>query len=397
MFILNFFYNFAHSKGIIIHKLHIYNYHRLVIKPIHKRFIAIPKIIRKVVIKCFYIIEHPRKYYRYTFLRMFITRFSYLYSDRKFLEIMFPLCTGYKLDIDHPRTFNEKLQWLKLNYHKPEFTIMVDKAEAKKYVAKIIGEEHIIPTIKVYNTVDEIDFDSLPDQFVMKCTHDSGNLVICTDKSIINRKAILNQFKKGLMYNFYNLGKEWVYKNVTPRIIVEKYMTDNGEELKDYKIFNFGGEPRIIEVDYERFKDHKRQFFTTEWNRIEATCIYPSGEKVIEKPKQLEQMLEFARKLSKGHPFIRTDFYIVNENVYFGELTFYHESGYGQIQPFELDLEMGSWIQLPDPIKDSKHNRFFFYKLSRNNKRNTKQENKITSSIKNKNVSMRHERANLPD
>lgn len=318
----------------------------------HNRFITIPKIIRRIVNQCFYIIEHPKKYYRYSILMRFVFNFPRLFSDRRYLIILFPLCTGYKLDIDNPQTFNEKLQWLKLNYHKPEFPIMVDKVEAKKYVSKIIGEDHIIPTLAVYNNVNEIDFDSLPNQFVMKCTHDSGNLVICTDKSNINQKRIIRQFKKGLKNNYFYLGREWVYKNIVPRIIVEKYMTNNGEELNDYKIFNFGGEPKIIEVDYDRFKGHKRQLFTLDWKRINATCIYPGGDKVISKPKQLEQMLDFAKKLSKGHPHIRTDFYIINEKVYFGELTFYHQSGFCNITPFEFDLEMGNWIQLPKPSKE---------------------------------------------
>ena len=146
------------------------------------------------------------------------------------------------------------------------------------------------------------------------------------------------------------MGKEWVYKNIQPRIIAEKYLTDDGDELRDYKIFNFGGEPKIIEVDYNRFINHKRQIYTTEWQKISVTMEYPSDNTMIEKPKQLEQMLDFARKLSKGHPFIRTDFYIVDNIVYFGELTFYHDCGFGHIKPFEFDMEMGSWIKLPRPI-----------------------------------------------
>lgn len=264
---------------------------------------------------------------------------------------MFPLYTGYKLDLNNPQTFNEKLQWLKLHYRKPEFAKMVDKAEAKKYVAGIIGDDHIIPTIAVYNNTEEIDFDALPDQFVLKCTHDSGNIIICKNKSLLNRSQIIKQFKKALKYNYYNFGREWVYKEVKPRIIAEKYMTDSGEELKDYKIFCFGGEPKIIEIDYNRFKNHKRQLFTIDWNRIDATCMYPSDATVFEKPALLNEMLDYARKLSKGHPFLRTDFYIINNKVYFGELTFYHQCGYAPIEPFKYDLEMGSWIQLPAPIQ----------------------------------------------
>lgn len=315
----------------------------------NKKLVTIPNFIMYVAHKCIYIIEHPRKYYRYTFLIKFLIRFSRYFSDRVYLNKIFPLFTGYKLDLDNPKTFNEKLQWLKLYYHKPEFSTMVDKAEAKSYAASIIGEEHVIPTIAIYNKVDEIDFDSLPEQFVLKCTHDSGNILICKDKSSIDHKIILNQFKKGLKYNYYNLGKEWVYKNVRPRVIAEKYLTNDGEELRDYKIFNFDGEPKIVEVDYNRFKGHKRQIYNTEWKKMDVTMEYPSDYTIIEKPKQLDQMLDFARKLSKGHPFIRTDFYIVDDIVYFGELTFYHHCGFGHISPFEFDLEMGNWIKLPEP------------------------------------------------
>ena len=322
----------------------------------YKKFASMPTIVREVINLFYYIIQHPQKYYKYRILRSLVTRFSRFYSDRNYLEIMFPLGTGYKLDLDNPQTFNEKLQWLKLNYHKPIFSLMVDKAEAKNYVSGIIGEEHIIPTYKVYTSVDEIDFNKLPDQFVLKCTHDSGDIVICKDKSQFNCKEALNQLKKGLKFDYFYMGREWVYKDVNHRIIAEKYMADEDGELKDYKIFNFGGEPKIIEVDFNRFKDHRRHLYTTEWIKIDATIRYPNDENTeIKKPKQLEQLLEFARKLSKGHPFLRTDFYIINNKIYFGELTFYHDGGFSQITPFEFDVEMGSWIELPKPTKNNNH------------------------------------------
>jgi len=240
---------------------------------------------------------------------------------------------------------------------------MVDKADVKKYVSSIIGEEHIIPTLGVYNSVDEIDFDRLPEQFVLKCTHDSGDLVICKDKSQLNRKKVLKQLKKGLKFDYFYMGREYVYKNVKHRIIAEKYMSDGDEELKDFKIFNFGGEPQIIEVDFDRFKDHKRHLYSTEWEKLNVTIRYPGDENtIIEKPEQLEQLLEFSRKLSAGHPFLRTDFYIINGIVYFGELTFYHDCGYSQITPFEFDNKMGSWIRLPGSTKDlirKRHKKIF--------------------------------------
>lgn len=159
----------------------------------YKKAIAIPRFISKIVLQVIYMVEHPRKFYRYVFLKRTIYTFARLFSDKKYLQLMFPLCTGYKLDLSNPQTFNEKLQWLKLYYRKPEFSTMVDKAEAKKYVAEIIGESHIIPTIAVYKDVKDINFKKLPNQFVLKCTHDSGNIIICKDKSILNRSQAIQK------------------------------------------------------------------------------------------------------------------------------------------------------------------------------------------------------------
>lgn len=278
-----------------------------------------------------------------------VCKLARFYSDRKFLETLFPLRTGYKLNLDNPQTFNEKLQWLKLNNRRPEYTQMVDKVEAKKYVANIIGEEHIIPTLAVYDRVEDIDFDVLPNQFVLKCTHDSGGIVVCKDKSKLDRKAALAKLKWGLSKNYYYQNREWPYKNVKPRIIAEKYMTDDGEELKDYKVFTFGGEPKIVEIDYNRFKGHMRNLYSTDWEKIDAVIKYPSDEtRIFEKPKVLNEVLELSKKLSLGTPHLRTDFYIVDDKVFFGELTFFHESGMAHITPHTFDEKMGSWIKLPD-------------------------------------------------
>ena len=348
----------------------------------YKKSVVIPSIIMSAADLCFYIIRHPRKFYKYNILRSFVVRFSRFYSDRKYLEIVFPWGTGYEQDIDNPQTFNEKLQWLKLNYHKPEFSLMVDKAEAKKYVARIIGEEHIIPTYGVYNNVEEIDFEKLPNQFVLKCTHDSGDLIICKDKSKLNRDIVFKQLKNGLKFDYFYMGREWVYKNVKHRILAEKYITDDGDELKDYKIFNFNGEPRIIEVDFDRFKDHKRHLYTPDWKRIDATFIYRWDDTIIEKPKQLAMLIDYAKKLSKGHPFIRTDFYIVNEKVYFGELTFYHDNGFGKINPYEFDFEMGNWIKLPEATNETSHRNLFSFKSSTTLRKYRRRIKRLRVSIK---------------
>ena len=276
---------------------------------------------------------------------------SRFYSDRSFLEKMFPLRTGYKLDLDNPKTYNEKLQWLKLYNRNPLYTKMVDKIEAKDFVANIIGKKYIIPTLAVYEKAEDIDFNALPDSFVLKCSHDSGGIVICQDKSKLDKAAAIKKLKKGLKTNYYYQNREWPYKNVKPRIIAEQYMTDDGQELKDYKVFTFGGEPKIIEIDYNRFQGHLRNLYDTDWKKIDATIKYPSDpERTFDKPIVLEELLELSRKLSAGTPHLRTDFYIVNNNIFFGELTFFHESGMAPFDPEQFGMVLGDWICLPSPM-----------------------------------------------
>ncbi len=271
-------------------------------------------------------------------------------NDELYLRIMWRLRLGTKLHLKNPQTFNEKLQWLKLHDRRPEYTKMVDKYEAKKYVANIIGDEYIIPTLGVWDNFDEINFDSLPNQFVLKCTHDSGGLVICRDKKTLDLDAVKKKINKCLKRNYYWGGREWPYKNVKPRIIAEKFMTDeSGSELKDYKIFNFNGKAKIIQVDFNRFREHMKNLYTTQWAYIDVNVNYPTNpDHQIAKPEKLEKMLEFAEKLSADIPFLRTDFYSVEDKIYFGELTFFPGSGYMTFNPEKFGYTMGSWIQIPD-------------------------------------------------
>lgn len=270
-------------------------------------------------------------------------------NDESYIKLLYFTIFKKFPNLKDPRTFNEKLQWLKLHDRKPEYIKMVDKFEAKKYVADIIGEEYIIPTLGVWEKFDDIDFGSLPEQFVLKCTNDSGGVVICRDKNKFDKTAAKKKINKGLRENFFYFGREWPYKNIKPRIIAEKYMTDeSGTELKDYKFFNFDGKPKLIQVDYDRFVEHKRNLYTTDWKYIEAAIQYPTDrDHIIKKPEVLDQMIAIAEKLSAGIQHVRTDFYCIDEKVYFGELTFYHESGFGKFEPERLDIEMGSWIKLP--------------------------------------------------
>ena len=270
--------------------------------------------------------------------------------DEEYLKRLFKIKLGYDLDLDNPRTFNEKLQWLKLYDRKPIYTTMVDKYAVKDYVASIIGDEYIIPTLGVWDCFDEIDFDSLPDQFVLKCTHDSGGLVICRDKAKLNIPEARVKINKSLKRNYFYYGREWPYKNVKPRIIAEQYMEDsNDRELRDYKFFCFGGVAKCYKVDFDRFFEHRANYFTSDGKvmRLGEEVCPPDFKKKIECPANLEKIKQFAETLSKTHPFLRTDFYDVDGKVYFGELTFYPASGLGKFIYEGNDEMLGSWIQLP--------------------------------------------------
>ena len=267
--------------------------------------------------------------------------------DRMYLNIYYQIRTGRKLNLKEPQTFNEKLQWLKLYNRKNEYTTMVDKALVKEYVAKRIGKEHIIPTIGIWDKFDDIDFEKLPQRFVIKCTHDSGGLIICKDKSTFDIDKAKQKINDRLKYKYYYHSREWPYKNVKPKIIIEQYMEDeSGYELKDYKIFCFNGEPKFIMVDSDRFIDHKRNVYNTKWEKLDLNINFPSTTVNYPKPKCLNEMLEFSKKLSKHIPFIRTDFYIINNKVYFGELTFYPGSGFQKIEPDEWNYKLGEMIDL---------------------------------------------------
>lgn len=270
-------------------------------------------------------------------------------DDETYLKLMFRARMGRKLDLKNPKTFNEKLQWLKLYNRKPQYTKMVDKYEAKKYVAEKIGEEYIIPTLGVWNSFDEIDFDRLPNQFVLKCTHDSGGLVICKDKRRLDIEAARRKIEKSLENNYYLWGREWPYKNVKPRIIAEQFMVDSKtKELRDFKFFCFGGQARCFKVDFDRFIEHHANYYDMEGKALnfgEVICS-PDYSKVIELPENMEEMEKLAHKLSENEPFLRTDFYDVNGKIYFGEMTFYPASGFGKFTDDKWDELLGDWVSI---------------------------------------------------
>lgn len=278
-------------------------------------------------------------------------------SDKKYLQKKYELVTGKKLDLDNPQTFNEKLQWLKLYDRKEIYTTMVDKHAVKAYVASIIGEEYIIPTLGVYEKFDDINFEELPSQFVIKCTHDSGGLVIVRDKSKMDILKIKKKINKFLKRKYFYIHREWPYKNVEPKIIIEKYMEDhNFKSLRDYKFFCFNGEPKIMYTSegLENHETARMSFYDMDYNEMDLKRKdYKLFDKKLSKPKNFEQMKEFAKKLSKDIPHLRVDFYEIDGKLYFGELTFTTCAGYLPFEKEDWNLELGSWIKLPEKSIDN--------------------------------------------
>ncbi len=254
----------------------------------------------------------------------------------------------------NPETFNEKLQWLKLYNRRPEYTMMVDKYLVRDYIAKEIGEEYLIPLLGVWDNPDDIDFDALPNQFVLKCNHNSGTgMCICKDKSKLNVEQVLSELHKGYKEDYYVMNREWPYKNVPRKIIAEKYMVDKGTaELRDYKFFCFGGVCKCMKVDFDRFVEHRANYYNPQGNLLDLgeTICPPDKQKNIVLPTNMDKMIVLAEKLSQGIPFLRVDFYDVNGQIYFGELTFYPASGFGAFTDDEWDVELGKWIELPKSI-----------------------------------------------
>lgn len=253
-------------------------------------------------------------------------------------------------NLKNPKTYNEKLNWLKLHDRNPLYTTLVDKCEVKDYVSKIIGEEYIIPTLGVWEHFDDIDFDKLPNQFVLKCTHDSEGLIIVKDKHNFDKTVAKKKLEKALIQNFYYIGREWPYKNVKPRIIAERYMEDHTDnELRDYKFFCFDGEPKLMFVASDRSSGNvKFDYFDMGFNHIDLQQKYPNSETPLRKPNSFETMIQFAVALSKDFPHVRVDFYEVDGHLYFGELTFYHFSGFMPFKPPKWDDIFGEWLQLPN-------------------------------------------------
>lgn len=284
------------------------------------------------------------KYWR---LRILMVLGKYI-SDEKYIRWQYKSRTGKELNLETPTLYNEKVQYIKLLYHDQRLKQLVDKYSVRDYVRETIGEKYLTKIYGVYDTVEEIDFEKLPEKFVMKLTNGSGYNIICEHKTSKVVKTIKSRFKKWLKVDFYMLGREWAYKDVKNRIICEEYLEcSDPYGLNDYKVFCFNGTPRLIQVDYARFTGHKRNLYTPNWEFIDERVAYENDLNAdIPKPDNLDEMLECAYKLSKDFPHVRVDFYSVNNRLYFGEMTFYHGAGYLHFENEAFERKLGSYWEI---------------------------------------------------
>lgn len=278
--------------------------------------------------------------------------------DKTYLKIKYKLNVDKSLNLKEPETFNEKLQWLKLYDRKDIYSMMVDKYESKDFISKIIGKEYIIPTIGIYDSFEEIDFDKLPKQFVIKCTHDSGGVIVCKDKKKFDREMARKKINKCLKNNYFYLSREWPYKNVKPRVIVEKYL---GENLIDYRFYCFEGIPKYVyvysnesNINGDKPEPVHCDIYDMNWKRANYKQKCPPSNQNIEKPKNFKNMIELSKKLSKNCKFLRVDFYEINGKLYNGELTFFPGGGMSKFYPEKMDKELGKLINIKSVEKNEK-------------------------------------------
>ena len=299
------------------------------------------------------------------FMASVLMRLNFLFPDKLYLTLLYRLKMGYWIDWKNPKTFSEKLQWLKLYNRKPEYTTMVDKYAVKEYVAKLIGEEYVIPTLGVWDRPEDIDWDSLPQKFVLKTTHGGGGsgVVICKDKATFNKDAAVAKLKKSLNGCIYKSYREWPYKNVKKRVIAEAFLEEsnpdkNNTDLPDYKFYCFNGEPIYCQVIRDRRSKETIDFYDMEWHHMPFVGLNPvvdnglnpvvdNGLNPVAKPVNFCDMMDICTKLSKDIPFSRIDLYVIDDKIFFGEITFYPASGMGIFTPIEWNEKLGSMIKLP--------------------------------------------------
>ena len=271
-----------------------------------------------------------------------------LIPDSMYLRIVFKAHTGYALNLKSPQTYNEKLQWIKLHERNDAYSTYADKAAVREIVRKKIGTDILVPLFGIYDKVSDIDWDVLPNSFVLKCSHGSGFNILCPDKNELNIDDACNKLKKWMTINQYWGGREWCYRNIKPRIVCEAWIGENGKTPNDYKFMCFGGHPRIIQLHEDRYGNHTLDYYSPEWQRLE---IRRSDANIrgmtAPRPTQLDTMLEIAKCLSADFPYARVDLYEVKGHVFFGEVTFYPMGGFSGFANHQDDLRIGSWIPVP--------------------------------------------------
>ena len=275
---------------------------------------------------------------------------SRLFSDKAAIKIKYRLLMKKKIDLKKPKTFNEKLNWIKLYYRKPIMTTMADKYEVKQYVSDVIGSEYVIPTIAIYDKWNDIDFDSLKAPFVLKTTHSSGVIKIVKDKESFDYETTKKKFNKSLKENYFYSCREWPYKNIKPRIIVEQFIKDSKEDnLPVYKFFCFNGEPYLVQtIKNDKTSYETIDYFDMDWKLLKIKQNFENSDVPLDKPVNFEEMKALASKLSKGFPFVRVDLYSVDNKIYFSEFTFFSDAAYQRFYPDEWDLILGEKIILPN-------------------------------------------------
>lgn len=283
----------------------------------------------------------------------FYKNYRFHQNKEKYIEKHFQKRSNYKLNLHNPQTFNEKLQWLKLYWYDEKAIKYVDKFEFRKQIMKLKLNDYLNDIYGVYDRVDQINLNDLPNQFVFKSTHSSGQVIICKDKNNMNWKKVKKQMKFWLKSNHYYNSFEWVYKNLKPRIICEKLIeSETNSPPKDYKFFCFDGEPKYFYIASNRTMNNtKFDFYNMKFNKINVQQQYPNSDKVFSKPLEFKEMVEIARKLSKGFPHARVDLYNENGKIIIGEMTFFHLSGNKPFSPMKFDYELGSYLKLPNVFK----------------------------------------------
>jgi len=279
-----------------------------------------------------------------------ILRATHFVPDKWYVKAQYCAYMSKRLNIERPRSFNEKLQWIKLYDRKQRYTTLVDKYKVKEYVSEKIGERYVVPLLGVWEHFEEIDFDQLPDQFVLKCTHDSGSVMICEDKKSFNIDVAREKLEDGLAHNYFYRWREWPYKDVKPRIIAEKYLDDENGDLEDYKVLCFNGKAAFIQLHRGRHSNcYTQDYYNTDWVLQPFNQKgYYAGSNPEQKPEFLEEMLHLSEVLAEGIPHIRVDWYYNKGQLYLGELTFFDAAGYAEFVPDEVDLFLGGLIKLPE-------------------------------------------------